>query len=443
MLQPRISRQLIPSISKDIIQQRIFKHPTRSMSLTTIPKLRVLISGAGIAGPCLAYWLSKTRPNFSITVLERSPVPRPTGQAVDIRGPAISIIDKMGLLPAVRTCNTTEEGTRIINASNKIVAEFGKGDTFTAEYEILRADLCGLLMDATKDFENIEYKYGDYVTALQQDEKEVNITYNSGSTETFDLIVGADGSRSKIRSLILDEEARKGSYNFIGQYVAFFSIPRNDSDTKHWYWYNAPKGLGLMIRPHRNDKTMGCYMCVCMPAHGVTDPLAEKAMDGGAEAQKAFLHSYFQDAGWQAERILEGMDTSTDFYMSRSAYVKLPRWTQNRAVLLGDAAFATFGVGTTLAIESAYFLAGELSKVQSSDDIPSALKRYEEVFRAIQSKDADLPRGFPQIAFPQTAWGLKVRDSIAWVVSKSKAYKLLPADKPDDSKLPAYEWVGA
>jgi 2-polyprenyl-6-methoxyphenol hydroxylase-like FAD-dependent oxidoreductase len=434
------------SISRHVIRPHIVsKSFIRAMSLSTASKLRVLISGAGIAGPCLAYWLSKTHLNTSITVLERSSVPRPTGQAIDIRGPAISIIEKMGLLPAVRACNTTEEGTRIINASNKIVAEFGKGETFTAEYEILRADLCALFLDATKSLPNVTYRYGDYVTALQQNEKKVNVTYNSGSTETFDLIVGADGNRSKIRSLILDEQQTKGCYNFIGQYVAYFSIPKQDSDTKHWYWYNAPKGLGLMTRPHRNEKTIGCYMLLTTSAHGVTDPAAEKVMDSGPEAQKAFLHEYFTNVGWQAGRILAGMDTCDDFYMSRAAYVKLPKgsWTNNRAVLLGDAAFATFGVGTTLAIQSAYFLAGELGKMESSEDIPATLERYEEVFRAIQSKDADLPPGFPQIAFPQTAWGLRVRDSIAWAVGNSKVYKLLPSDKPDATKLPAYEWVGA
>jgi hypothetical protein len=129
--------------------------------------------------------------------------------------------------------------------------------------------------------------------------------------------------------------------------------------------------------------------------------------------------------------------------MSRAAYVKLPTWTNNRAVLLGDAAHATFGDGTTLAVEGAYFLAGELGKMQSSDDVPAALKSFEEAFRKIQGKDEDLPPGFPQIAFPQTAWGIKVRDSLAWTIWKTKAYKLLPNDRdqPDESTLPAYEWV--
>ena len=100
-----------------------------------------------------------------------------------------------------------------------------------------------------------------------------------------------------------------------------------------------------------------------------------------------------------------------------------------------------FGVGTSLAVEGAYYLAGELSKIQSSDDIPAALKAYEKAFQAIVTKEGGLPPGFPQLGFPQTAWGIKVRDAIAWTVSKSKVFKLLPGSKPEEDNLPPYEWV--
>jgi 2-polyprenyl-6-methoxyphenol hydroxylase-like FAD-dependent oxidoreductase len=421
------------------------------MSLTTpTPKLNILISGAGIAGTCLAYWLSKTTLNTFITVLERSPVPRPTGQSVDIRGPAISIIKKMGLEPAVRACSTTEEGTRLLNTAGNPFAEFGKGDAFTADYEILRADLCGLFLDATEKLDNVKYIYGDYVTGLDQTEKSVSVTLNSGRENTYDLVIAADGSTSKIRSMILDEESLKNSYRFIGQYTAYFSIPSRPTDTKHWYWYNAPnnnpktpKGLGLMTRPHRNPETIGVYMCITKPAHGEYDPVVEQALKGGVAAQKKMLHVYFENAGWQVKRILAGMDHADDFYMSRSATVHLPKWHNNRTVLLGDAAFATFGIGTSLAIESAYFLAGELSKIQSGEDVPQALAKYEEAFRKIQGKDEELPPGFPQIAFPSTSWGLRLRNTTLWLASKTKVYKLLPDnDSEDASVLPEYKWVG-
>jgi 2-polyprenyl-6-methoxyphenol hydroxylase-like FAD-dependent oxidoreductase len=406
------------------------------------PSLKILISGAGIAGPCLAYWLSRTRLSTSITIVERSPVPRATGQSIDIRGPAINVIKKMGLQDAVNARHTTEEGTRILNASGKVFAEFSKGDAFTAEYEILRADLCGLFLDSTSSLPNVQYRYGDYVTGLEQTARDVSVTFASNTKQTYDIVVGADGSTSKIRSMVLPKDALEGSYKPIGQYIAYFSIPSVASDTKHWYWYNTPDGLGLMTRPHRNVDTIGVYMVITTPGHSVKYSDVEAVIGGGSEAQKQVLRKYFANAGWEAKRILEGMDTCPDFYMSRAAQVKLPIWHSGRVVLLGDAAFATFGIGTSLAIKSAYCLAGELGKICSTDDLPGAIEVYEQVFRKVYKKSEDLLPGFPQIAFPQTRWGLRMRDAGIWLASRTKLYKLLPDDdKEDEGELSDYDWI--
>ncbi|CAF4137546.1 unnamed protein product [Adineta steineri] len=317
-------------------------------------KLKVLIAGAGIAGPCFANWLAKTRLDTSITIVERSPSPRITGQSIDIRGPAVEIIKGMKLIEGVRSRHTTEEGTAFLNSSGKVFAQFNVGDSFTAEYEILRADLAGLFLEATEGLGNIQYIYGDSVKSLEQTNKDINVTFTGGSKDTFDLVVAADGSTSKTRSLILDDQVLKDTYNFLGQYTAFFSIPSRPTDPKLWQWYNASKGLGLMLRPHRNTSTMGAYLCITMPARGQRDPVVEDAMDKGTEDTKRMMHKYFENAGWEAKRILDGMDHAEDFYISRAAQVKLPKWTNERALVLGDAAFATFGVGTSLAIEISF-----------------------------------------------------------------------------------------
>jgi 2-polyprenyl-6-methoxyphenol hydroxylase-like FAD-dependent oxidoreductase len=179
-----------------------------------------------------------------------------------------------------------------------------------------------------------------------------------------------------------------------------------------------------MTRPHRNASTMGVYLSITTPARGQQDPVVEVAMGRGTEDTRRMLCEYFRDAGWEEEPVLEGMDHAEDFYMSKAAQVKLPKWTNWRALVLGNAAWATFGVGTTLAIESAYFLAGELSKIQSSNDIPQALLRYEKSFRPLYATIEDHLPGFPQILFPQTTWGLRIRDSALWFFSKIKIYKL-------------------
>jgi len=99
--------------------------------------------------------------------------------------------------------------------------------------------------------------YGDSIQSLEQTEKDVSVTFAGGSKERFDLVVAADGSTSRTRSMILDEQVLKDSYNFLGQYIAFFSIPSQPNDPKLWQWYNTPKGLGVMTRPHRNTSTTG------------------------------------------------------------------------------------------------------------------------------------------------------------------------------------------
>jgi 2-polyprenyl-6-methoxyphenol hydroxylase-like FAD-dependent oxidoreductase len=195
-------------------------------------KLKVLISGAGIAGPCLAYWLARTRLYTSITIIERSPFPRVTGQAIDIHGLAIEIVKRMNLLDTLRSCSTTEEGTRFLNSSGKAFAQFNAGDSFTAEYEILRADLSRLFQETTEGLGNVRYMYGDSVKSLEQTEKDVKVTFAGGSKDIFDLVVAADGSTSKTRSLILDEQVLKDSYKLLGLYTAFFSIPNRPTDPK-------------------------------------------------------------------------------------------------------------------------------------------------------------------------------------------------------------------
>ena len=348
----------------------------------------------------------------------------------------------MKLEEAVRSRHTTEEGTRFVNPLGKVSAHFSAGDSFTAEYEILRADLSQLFLEATEGLGRVQYIYGESVKSLDQTDTGVNVTFTGGLKDTFDLVVAADGSTSKTRAMILDEQVLKDSYRFLGQYIAFFSIPSRPTDPKLWQWYNVPKGLSVMIRPHRNTSTMGAYLSITTPARGQCNRAVEDAMDKGTEDAKRILHKYFENAGWEAKRVLEGMDNAEDFYMSRAAQVKLSKWTNGRALVLGDAAFATFGVGTSLAIESAYMLAGELSKIQSSNDVPQALEKYEEVFRPLYAKMEELPPGFPQIAFPQTDWGLWLRDSVLWFVSKTKLYRLFQGGSGIDWKLPCYDWVG-
>jgi 2-polyprenyl-6-methoxyphenol hydroxylase-like FAD-dependent oxidoreductase len=318
------------------------------------PTLKVLIAGGGIAGPCLAYWLSKIKLSIHITLIERSPTPRVTGQAVDIRGRAVKIIQSMKLEEAILAKNTTETGTAFVDSKGKIIAQFdADGDrSATSEFEILRADLATIFLDTTKDLSNVEYVYGESIKSLLQDNKAVRVTYTGGrAAETFDLVVGADGYASKTRSMAFDQRSSTDPYYPLGMYIAYFSIPSRPDDTKLWRWYAAPQGRSVMLRPHRNVSTVGAYLCVTMPSRTEKDPALVEAIEQGNEEVKKLLRSYFKDVGWQASRVLEGMDTAKDFYVAPWDQVKIPKWTNGRAVLVRNPLSHACAVALTYYVE--------------------------------------------------------------------------------------------
>lgn len=300
--------------------------------------IKILISGGGIAGNCAAYWLSKAKINVEITVVERSPVPRVTGQAVDIRGRAIDIIDLMGLRQTILSKNTTETGLAFVDQKGNISSVFeSDGDkSATSEFEILRADLAQIFMDACSDRSNIKFVYGTSIETLTQKDNNVSVTFTGGKkAEDYHVVLGADGSKSKTRRLAFDVSIAGDPFYYLGQYIGYFSIPRIPSDNKYWNWYNAPKGRAAMIRPHQNPETMGALLCVTTPSRLEKDTRLEKAIEEGPDAAKKVLAEYFEGAGWQSERIIKAMWESDDFYMNTWDQVRMPQWSTGNVALVG------------------------------------------------------------------------------------------------------------
>ncbi|KAF2664410.1 FAD/NAD(P)-binding domain-containing protein [Microthyrium microscopicum] len=413
--------------------------------------LSVLIAGGGIAGPCFAYWLTRAgldpRPN--ITIIERAPEPRTTGQSVDIRDAAVEVMRKMGLEETIRACRTPEKGTAFVDGKGKIIARFdSSGDSekqsMTSEYEILRAELAKVFIDATKDRECISYVFGQRIAEISQDESGVDVTFTGDMPkQRYDLIVAADGTMSKTRQAIFGPD-EPSYFNFLGGYFAFFSIPY-DSDLDEpplWRWFNAPGGLSVQTRPHTNPETTGAYLGLVTPQKQ-RNPETEKALTEGLEAQKALCKKMFQDAGWQAKRVCNGLDTASDFYMTPLTQVKLPKWSKGRCICLGDAAYSPTpitGAGTSLAMEGAYLLAGEIAA--SGGDVRLAFDNYEKIFRPTVEKVQKLPPGVPQIANPNTAFGITLARLALSLVYNSGIYKILGGwvdSKP--RKLRDYKWA--
>jgi len=393
-------------------------------------KKRILISGASIAGPTLAYWLNDF--GFEVTVVERAPSLRMGGQNIDIKGSAQRIAAIMGIEDAILAANTGEIGLRFVNEKNQVKAELPKEAGFTAELEILRGDISKILYKLTR--KDVHYIFGDFIIGLEQDNEKVNVMFDSGKTEVFDLVIAADGIRSRTRSLMFGDEP---NIEFIGLYTAYLTIPKSDTDDKWARWCNGINSKAILIRPD-NVGTTRVSLTFLSPDLGY-----EKL---SVKEQKELLKSKFSNMGWEAPRILKELDQVDELYFDGVGQIKAPRWTNGRFAMVGDAAYCptlVTGMGTGLAMIGAYVLAGELAR---HADHEKAFKAYEQLLRPIVKKIQDLPPGVPWMAHPKTRTGIALLN-FALSIYGSKPVNALkklfsgkPKDKYDDGiVLPDYQ----
>ena len=358
---------------------------------------RILITGASVAGNTVAWWLAKY--GFDVTVVERTPAFRDGGQNIDVRGLGREVLRRMGLERAALGLGTAEEGTAWVDGAGKVVAQFKvddmKGDGMTAEMEILRGDLARLLYEAAPS--SVVFRFGDSVTGIaQDDEAAASVTFASGLAERYDAVIVAEGVGSSTRDLVFPNE---NDPRWMDLTMAYFTIPGTADDDRMWRWYHAPGGRSVSLRPDRYGTTRA-MLTVQKPPGG------EQTWDVGR--QKAFLRERFAGAGWEAARVVAGMETTGDFYFDVLRQARLKRWSRGRVVLTGDAAWCVTpigGIGTTLAITGAYMLAGELSR---TDDVAQAFGAYEQAMRPMVGKGQGVPKLAPRLMNPQSRLGIRL-----------------------------------
>ncbi len=370
-------------------------------------KPHVLISGASIAGPALAYWLD--RYGWLSTVVERSPALRTGGQNIDVRGTGREVVRRMGIEDDIRAATTGERGTRFLALDGSVLAEFpaqtGSGDGPTAELEILRGDLARLLVDRTDVSAgrggNTEFVWGDRITALREDADQVTVTFEHGAERRFDLVVAADGIGSSTRRLMFGDEAE---IRDLGMQTSWFTIARQPSDQDWWRWYGAPGGRTVGLRPDPVG-TIRATLSLITPK-GRLSPTATTGDDRSTAEHRAELHRRFGDLGWETPRVLRALDEADDLYVSQVAQVRAPRWTTGRLAMIGDAAACpspVSGMGTGVSLVGAYVLAGELA---AHVDHRDGFAGYERIVRPFVERAQQLPPGTPQIANPRSRLGL-------------------------------------
>ncbi|MFF4414361.1 FAD-dependent monooxygenase [Streptosporangium sp. NPDC001559] len=369
----------------------------------------VLISGAGIAGPALAYWLRHH--GFTPTVVERTSRVRAGGSAMGFRGEALDVLDRMALLEQAHALNT-HPGDAASAGRDGGPHTATPAMTFEYHLEILRGDLIGLLYEATR--REVEYVLGDSIATLEQDADGVRVTFERGRPRRFDLVAGADGLHSRTRSQVFGPRER--FVRHLGLYTAAFGLPSR-RDLRGTGLLHSMPGKAADLLGARDDGEARAVL------HFASGSLTYDRDD--VAQHKRIVAERFAGEGGRIPHLLEEMSKAEDFFFDANAQVEMDRWSSGRVVLLGDAGYCAApasGHGASQALIGAYILAGELAV--AGGDHAVAFAAYERELRGLVAEHQQLGRegadrfflGVPIREAPDTTAAHAVEASLARIV---------------------------
>jgi 2-polyprenyl-6-methoxyphenol hydroxylase-like FAD-dependent oxidoreductase len=391
--------------------------------------MKIAINGAGIAGPALAYWL--LHHGHEPVLIEKASAPRTGGYVIDFWGAGYDIAEKMGILPRLLDLGYQVGEVRFVDADGRKSGGFSTdvftrmtGGRFTS---LQRSDLAATIYSAVEG--KVETVFGDGIASIEEAADRVHVGFDHAAPRDFDLVIGADGLHSRVRSLTFGEEA--GFERFLGYHVAAFELTGYRPRDELTYVSQALAGRQVSRFSKRDDRTlfMFCYR-EKKPA-----PVPED--DAG---RRAALRREFADMKWEVPAILDAMDDVENIYFDRVSQLEMPRWTKGRAALIGDAAACVSllaGEGCGLAMTEAYVLAGEIGR--AGNDHAAAFARYEERMRPFLAAKQATARKFASSFVPGTDFGVAFRNWMMRLMVIPPVANFLVGDLNDNIDLPDYE----
>lgn len=364
--------------------------------------MKILVSGASIAGPAVAYWLQ--RYGFDVTIVERADRLRGGGYPIDIRGTALQVVERMGILPQLRAAHIDTRAISFVNPDGSPIVtlrpvEFIGGDE-SRDLEIPRGDLAAVLYGATRD--KVDYRFQDWITSLEEDADGIDVGFHSGNQERFDLVVAADGVHSTTRALRFGPE--EPLHRYLGYCFAGFTLPNEFGLSHEGVIWNEP-GRAAALYAVRDRPAVHGFLNLSLPE----PPFGAFR---NPQAQRDLVAAAFEGAGWYVPRMVEAMRSADDLFFDMVSQIRMPRWSSGRLVLAGDSAHAPSfltGQGSSTALVGAYVLAGEIA---TTGDHETAFDRYEKVARPFVEQNQNLVTAGDARMFPSTPEALAARNQL-------------------------------
>lgn len=387
-----------------------------SRGIRTAPRRKVLISGASIAGPALAFWLN--RYGFAVTVVEKAGALRGGGYPVDVRGTALEVVRRMGILPRLQDAHIDlrrltflhEDGSEVASVNPHTVT----GGVAGRDLEVRRGDLTSALYMAVRD--DVEFLFNDSIDTLDQSGPGVDVTFRGGGRRTFDMVFGADGLHSRTREFLFGPEEQ--FHRYLGYCFAGFTMRNTFGLAHEAVLWNTP-GRAAVLYALGDNADVHAFLNFAHP---------EPPYDAfrNPEAQLDLVTAVFADAGWEVPGMLAAMRDADDLFFDGVSQIRMPRWSSGKAALVGDAAYAPSfltGQGSSLALVGAYMLAGSLA----DRDHAAGFAAYEHNTRQFVTVNQELVGEGDAALFPTTAQALELRNDMLRNLSAMPAAEGRPA----------------
>lgn len=347
--------------------------------------MKVLISGAGPAGLTAAYWLR--RYGFSPTIVERAPSQLVGGYKIDVRGAALQVLRQMGVHDAVVAAHTDMQGALLVDKEGNVINRMSGNDfghRVGEDIEIVRGTLCQILRD---HLGNVELLFGDTIQGITQTANSTQVQFTKNGVREFDLVIGADGLHSNVRRIVFGEEAR--FLRDLGLYLCVYSVANYLKLDRMEIQFSELGRIAAIWSSRGDANAKACF--------GFAAPSLRIDLQSRVEQEQA-LRTVYEGIGWEVPRLLEMMPTASDWYFDTAAQIGMPRWSQGRVVLVGDAAYCASpmsGQGTSIALIGSYVLAGELAATSRAHlhafaEFENVMRPFVEANQALGLKSAKL-----------------------------------------------------